>query len=192
MSKKIAVKAVAAKKAAVKTAAAKRPIASAARAKPASARFVVKSGSVKLNAAKTARKTAVKSAIKRAAKPTVKAVVKKIAARQMAKPVAKVAPKPALEPALKSASRPAAAPVLMSKEKIKKPKLVRDSFTMPEAEHRVLIDVKRAFLKSGVLVKKSELLRAGVALIKAMDQARLHALIVSLPAIKAGRPKSDK
>jgi hypothetical protein len=52
--------------------------------------------------------------------------------------------------------------------------------------------VKKAFLKSGISVKKSELLRAGVALIKSMDKDKLHAVIAALPALKAGRPKKDK
>ncbi|HTH44994.1 MAG TPA: hypothetical protein VL528_07925 [Oxalicibacterium sp.] len=80
----------------------------------------------------------------------------------------------------------------VAKEKQKKPKLVRDSFTMPESEYQVLGDVKKAFLKIGISVKKSELLRAGVALIKAMETAKLKTVIAGLPPIKAGRPKKDK
>jgi len=40
-------------------------------------------------------------------------------------------------------------------DKVKKAKLVRDSFTMPEAEYAVLGQVKRACLKAGVEVKKA-------------------------------------
>ncbi len=85
-----------------------------------------------------------------------------------------------------------AKPTLEQKEKVKKPKLVRDSFTMPEAEYQVLGDVKKACLKAGVAVKKSELLRVGVALLKAMDVAKLKDAIAGLSPLKAGRPKKDK
>lgn len=116
------------------------------------------------------------AAAKKPGKPAVSASIK--TATPVAKPVAspdKVLPK--------------AKPAPEQKEKIKKPKLVRDSFTMPEAEYQVLGDVKKACLKAGIAVKKSELLRVGVALIKNMDVARLKAAVSSLPPLKAGRPK---
>jgi len=74
--------------------------------------------------------------------------------------------------------------------KVKKAKLVRDSFSMPEPEYAVLGAVKKACLKAGVEVKKSELLRIGVALIQKMDVAGLKAVLGTLPPLKAGRPKS--
>ncbi|MDY7548389.1 hypothetical protein ACXX82_23125 [Glaciimonas sp. GNP009] len=83
-------------------------------------------------------------------------------------------------------------PVTEPKVKAKKAKLVRDSFTMPEDEYQVLSDVKKACLKAGLAVKKSELLRIGVALIKNLDNAKLKAAIASLPLVKAGRPKKEK
>jgi hypothetical protein len=85
-----------------------------------------------------------------------------------------------------------AKPVLEQKEKIKKPKLVRDSFTMPEAEYQVLGDVKKACIRAGFEVKKSELLRIGAALIQKMDTAALKEALAALPPLKAGRPKKEK
>lgn len=78
------------------------------------------------------------------------------------------------------------------KEKTKKVKLVRDSFTMPEAEYAVLGEVKKACLKAGIEVKKSELLRVGVALIRQLDNARIQEILAGLPTLKAGRPKKNK
>ena len=78
------------------------------------------------------------------------------------------------------------------KEKQKKPKLVRDSFAMPENEYVALGEVKKACLKAGFAVKKSELLRVGVALVKQMEVSRLKIAIDSLPPLKAGRPKESK
>lgn len=83
-----------------------------------------------------------------------------------------------------------AAPV--AKEKVKRPKLVRDSFTMPEPEYQIPGDVKKACLKAGFEIKKSELLRVGVAMIKNMDLASLKKVLATLPPLKAGRPKSSK
>jgi hypothetical protein len=79
-----------------------------------------------------------------------------------------------------------------AKQKIKKQKLVRDSFTMPEAEYAVLGDVKKLCLKAGVEVKKSELLRIGVAHIRTLKITDLKKAIASLTPLKAGRPKKEK
>lgn len=139
------------------------------------------------------RKTAKKAAPKRAAP-----VAKKPEAKRAA-PAAKRAAKPAnaKSPSLngsgakapaKGKAKPAAAP----KEKARKAKLVRDSFTMPEAEYQGLGDIKKACLKAGFAVKKSELLRIGVALLRKMDAPALKGMLASLPPLKAGRPKKDK
>ncbi|MFZ6692814.1 hypothetical protein [Undibacterium sp. SXout20W] len=77
-------------------------------------------------------------------------------------------------------------------EKVKKAKLVRDSFTMPESEYAVLGQVKRACLKAGVEVKKSQLLRIGLALLNKTDVPALKKLIADLAPLKAGRPKKEK
>ncbi|QRX82350.1 hypothetical protein [Glaciimonas sp. PAMC28666] len=103
------------------------------------------------------------------------------------------APEPVLQ-APKTSATPVspAKPAIEPKVKARKAKLVRDSFTMPEDEYQVLSDVKKACLKAGLAVKKSELLRIGVALIKQLDNAKLKAAIASLPLVKAGRPKKEK
>jgi hypothetical protein len=72
-----------------------------------------------------------------------------------------------------------------------KPTLVRDSFTMPEAEYAVLAQVKQACLKVGVEIKKSELLRIGVALLGQVDVATLQAVLAGLPQLKTGRPRGS-
>ncbi|MBR7793533.1 hypothetical protein KDM87_13080 [Undibacterium sp. FT147W] len=77
-------------------------------------------------------------------------------------------------------------------EKLKKPKLVRDSFTMPEAEYAVLGHVKKACLKAGIDVKKSQLLRIGLVLLNNTDIPNLRKLINDLSPLKAGRPKKEK
>lgn len=77
------------------------------------------------------------------------------------------------------------------KEKHKKPKLVRDSFTMPEDEYAVLGEVKKACIAAGIEVKKSQLLRVGLQLLKKTPVSALKAMIAGLQPLKAGRPKMN-
>lgn len=121
----------------------------------------------------------------KAAKPA----ASKAASKVSVKAAVKVAPKAAAAPV---SAKPAAKPAAEAKDKAKKPKLVRDSFTMPETEYAVLGQVKKSCLKAGVEVKKSELLRAGVALIEGLDIDQLKMVLASLTPLKAGRPKKDK
>ena len=50
----------------------------------------------------------------------------------------------------------------IKQEKHKKPKLVRDSFSMPEADYAQIGALKERCLKAGVSAKKSEVLRAAL------------------------------
>lgn len=142
-------------------------------------------------AAKTSAKTAVKPAAKPAAKPAtakggLKAAVKS-AARALAHPPAR---KPAVKtpvPAPKSAPKSA----LRAPVQDARPVLVRDSFTMPEREYAVLLEVKQACLRAGIDVKKSELLRIGVALLGQLDVATLQSVLGALPQLKTGRPPAQ-
>ena len=114
---------------------------------------------------------------------------------------AKAAPAAKRVPAAKPAARKktAAAPAVAAKPqaaqapaKAGKPKLVRDSFTIPKAEYTVLDALKR---RSGQLdrqAKKSELLRAGIKALAAMGDAAFLEALQAVPAIKTGRPKVKK
>ena len=112
-----------------------------------------------------------------------------------------VSPAPAAKPArsaIKPMSRLAVAaapivprpakPVADKPAKAKKPKLVRDSFTIPKAEYLVLEDLKQRAGKMSSPAKKSELLRAGIKALAAMPDAALLAALQAVPAIKTGRP----
>jgi hypothetical protein len=74
-------------------------------------------------------------------------------------------------------------------KKLKKIKVVRDSFTMPESEYQKINDIKEACLKAGRHVKKSEVLRAGLQALVNMDEAQLQAALAGLETIRTGRPK---
>ena len=70
-----------------------------------------------------------------------------------------------------------------------KPKLVRDSFTMPKAEYAVIEQLKRRATALARPAKKSELLRAGIKALHALSDAALLAALQAVPTIKTGRPK---
>jgi hypothetical protein len=155
-----------------------------ARTKPAGA----KAAAAKPKAAKPAAKPVAKKPAEPVASPAaVKSPAVKAKPTSRRPAAAASTPQPTAKPEAKSV------PVLIAdKEKVKKIKLVRDSFTMPEAEYAVLGQVKKACLKAGVEVKKSELLRIGVALIREMEVASLKAVLATLPQLKSGRPLKEK
>jgi hypothetical protein len=109
---------------------------------------------------------------KKAAKPA--APARKIAAAKKAAPVAK--------------AKPAAGATPPKAEKPKKPKLVRDSFTIPKIEYKVLQDSKDRAAALGRPVKKSELLRAGLKALAGMSDTAFVAALGAVPALKTGRP----
>jgi hypothetical protein len=113
--------------------------------------------------------------------PTAKKTAKTAAPR---KPVA---PKKAAVPA-KAVAKPARDVDAAKAEKAKKPKLVRDSFTIPKNEFTVLEGLKLRAAKLGRPVKKSEVLRAGVMALAAMGDAAFLACLTGVPAVKTGRP----
>ena len=88
-------------------------------------------------------------------------------------------------------SAPAKPAVPAKADKPKKPKLVRDSFTIPKAEYTVLADLKQRAAKLGTPAKKSEVLRAGIKALAAMGDPAFAAAIAAVPAIKTGRPSKD-
>ena len=75
--------------------------------------------------------------------------------------------------------------------KAKKPKLVRDSFTIPKDEYLVIENLKQRALGLSHPVKKSELLRAGLKLLAGLSDAALRTALQAVPSIKTGRPTKE-
>ena len=138
-----------------------------------------------------AKKAVAKKAVAKKA-PAKKAVAKKAVAK---KPLAKKAEakKPVVEKATAKkapAKKPKAEAVeTATTQKPKKVKLVRDSFTMPGHEYQVLQDIKKAARKAGVELKKSDLLRIGVSMLKNFSVTQLDKARATLTKLRAGRPK---
>lgn len=73
----------------------------------------------------------------------------------------------------------------------KKPKLVRDGFTMPKDEYARIDELKLRCAKLGRPAKKSELIRAGLAWLHGATDTALLAALKAVPTLKTGRPKSN-
>ncbi len=134
-----------------------------------------------------ARKAAPKPAVSKVATPKAPAAKKPAAKAPATKRTASkaIVAKPA-------AAKPVAAKPTKAEAKPKKPKLVRDSFTIPKDEYAGIDTLKERSVALGRPAKKSELLRAGLMALLAMSPNALHAALEAVPTIKTGRPKSDK
>ncbi len=115
--------------------------------------------------------------------------VPKAKAAAKTKPATKQAAKPATKPAA-DATAQAAAKTDAKAKRVKKEKVVRDSFTMPKSDYARLASLKQKCLTNGVRVKKSELLRAALTMLDAASDKSLIAAIEALEAVKTGRPSN--
>ena len=144
-----------------------------------------KSPAAKKSAAKKSSGARKKAATK---KPVSRSAQGKLAKKAASKAASKTKPvKLAKQPKQKVAK-----PKTTKADKPKKPKLVRDGFTMPEQEYALLGQIKKACQAGGIAIKKSELLRIGVAQLAAMNLKKLKAAQAALTPLKAGRPKKSK
>ena len=130
--------------------------------------------------------------VRKASKPSSPAAAPapapKTKAASAAPDVAAAKAAPAAEVAAPASSpAPAAAPAV-AEVKLRKPKLVRDSFTVPKDEYAAIDGLKLRAAQQGHVVKKSELLRAGLKLLAGLDEPQLLAALKAVPSIKTGRP----
>lgn len=139
-------------------------------------------------------KTSVTAPAKTVAKTPKTAPVVKLAKadkKVTVKVAAKATPKAAEKAALTSAPKAAVKPKVEKLVKAKKPKLVRDSFTIPKAEFNVFDELKTRAGKLGNSTKKSELIRAGIKALASMADAAFLLALKAVPAIKTGRPAKE-
>lgn len=146
--------------------------------------------------APTARKPAAAKPAARPRKPAAAAPATRSKAPATAatakKPVARAAATRKSPPVKKAASKPAPLVAKTAKAgkpvKAKKPKLVRDSFTMPEGEYALIAALKKRCLAAGMPAKKSEILRAAVANLAKLSDTSVVTALRRLDVIKTGRP----
>jgi hypothetical protein len=117
----------------------------------------------------------------------------KTAARRKAPPAAAAKPAGAVHQVKPKAATAASTAVSSSKltKKPAKPRpvLVRDSFTMPEADFALIAKLKSTALGARRAAKKSELLRAGLHILAGLDAESLVVVLDRLETVKTGRPK---
>ena len=159
-------------------------------AKPEAAKAAAKATPKKAAAKPAVTKAAAKPAPAKSAAPKLskleetKAKNKKALAEAlaMAQAVQIAQPPKAAAPAPAKASKPAKA------VKAKKPKLVRHAFSMPDVEYAQLATLKKRIAALGGNVKRSELVRAGIALLAVLNDVELTAVMAKVERIKTGRP----
>src|SRR3990167_2855008 len=95
-------------------------------------------------------------------------------------------------PAARQRAPAAKAVVVTAPTPEKEPKLVRDSFTFPKDEYVAIEALKLRAAQLSHPAKKSEILRAGLKALVNMSDTALRAALQAVPAIKTGRPKSEK
>lgn len=71
-------------------------------------------------------------------------------------------------------------------------KVIRDSFTIPDGEYALISGIRKRCMKSGVSANKSEVLRAGLAVLNAMKDRELVKVFEGLSRVKTGRPPVKK
>jgi hypothetical protein len=143
----------------------------AAKAKPKTAAIVKKAAPVR-------------SAAQRTAKPVEKTAV--VTARKTTSAAKKITPATPESKAPASAGRKRLSKAFARPldKKLAKTKLVRDRFTIPETEYEQLVELKKRLSALGFSIKKSELVRAGLLLLGAMDDTKLKAATAKLSAAR--------
>lgn len=117
---------------------------------------------------------------------------KKIIAKPKATPAPRRAPVKKAAAARKQPAAKAktvAAPASDKKPPKQRVRLVRDSFTMPEPDFALIAALKARAMDAKREAKKSELLRAGLHALMALDGAALVGALGRLQPLKLGRPK---
>lgn len=148
--------------------------------------------SAKVAPAKPAAKPAKVKPPKAALKPSKTTLQPKPVAAESGKTrtkASKKAPAPAAEVKPTAPKRAKVAPAARKPEKPVKTKLVRDSFTMPQADFELVDVLKQRALNFRHAAKKGELLRAGLQALAALSETELQAALERVTSLKPGRPK---
>lgn len=132
-----------------------------------------------------------KTALSKSIQAEEKKVKAKITAPVVKKPLPEKTKQTQSRVTVKAPKKPV--PKKNTEKQVSREKIIRDSFTMPVEDYKLLSELKKKCLSKGIVVKKSELLRAGLKSLSQMNQTSLKKILSELSEIKTGRPpKSAK
>ena len=94
----------------------------------------------------------------------------------------KLAQPPSMTSAVKAKAKSVKAP------KSKRQKMVRHAISMPEVEYAQIPALKKRIVALGGEIKRSELMRAGLALLSVLNNVELTTVMAHVERIKTGRP----
>lgn len=141
-------------------------------------------------AARTRQKPAAVStpAAAAAAAPAARQAEVKLPAASGAEPKAASRPAPVdRPPKARSSATEKAKPGKTKADKDRHEKVARDSFSMPASEHKRIKALRDALAQAGYEASKSEVLRAGVALLASRGLGEIINLVGDLPKVPKGK-----
>lgn len=116
-------------------------------------------------------------------------------------PVPSVVPPPAVQPATQSAEPPTPAKkpkavnagiVKGARVTRKEPKgesaIIRETFSLPPDESRRIDGLRMRAAQAGVMLNRSEVVRAGIAALAMLNDTQFSAVTNDVPKLKTGRP----
>ena len=75
--------------------------------------------------------------------------------------------------------------------KISEEKVIRDAFTMPAHDHEKFSLIQKRCLEMGIVVTKSEIVRAGLNHLTEIGEDKLKKIMQAVPKLKTGRPSKQ-
>jgi len=76
----------------------------------------------------------------------------------------------------------------VDRERPVRKRVIRDAFTLPEEDHELIASLRQRAGKQGVLVTKSEVIRAGLKVLNQMRESSLKEALEAVEKLKPGRP----
>ena len=131
-----------------------------------------------MTTANPAKKTVTATPVRKTTTKAVKPVAKKVSNAPVTAPV----------PSPLKAAKSVTVKTDKKKDKPEKVKVVRDSFTIPKTEYAQIAAMKKRAVDLGLETKKSELIRAGLALLASTSEAAFRKALGNVPTLKTGRP----
>lgn len=76
------------------------------------------------------------------------------------------------------------------KESVGDSAIIRETFSMPPGDSDLIDQLRQRSAAQGVMLNRSEILRAGLAALRTLSDAKLVEIGNAVPKMKTGRPKS--